>query len=176
MSHSENFETLDHPEEINTASVRLPVFLKTLAILTFVGCFLRIITAIAYISVMSSLMEISKSLSSLSPQNTDPDILNGYRWSIIFSYISIANAVFCTLAAILMLNRKITGYWIYMSVQVILIFAIVTVALFSPEENNDGIMQLFNVGMIVIIAGFCIMYTLNKKHLGKPKALKNIEI
>ena len=158
----EDLDLLDSRVVTKKYTGKRPVFLTVICILTFVGVGVSIIQNWV---VLYSLNQVEEAYSSFGGLNDD--LGDSYKWQKIYVLVNMFGALLCLAGAIIMLNLRKFGYFIYLGGQIIpLIIA------FLAMSNNTFLLGGFaGFGFIWFIAsmifpvGFSIMYGLNYKYM-----------
>lgn len=162
---NDNLDQFDAVEQ----PAKLPVFLKVLCILTFVGSGMGVLGALMSLMmgrfserVMTNANEFTDGMYDRMGINIDEMI----RWSAYSNYANLLGSAMCLTGALLMWKLKKTGYFLY--VPGAIIPAVVGV-IASQYIMGGGIFAGIGVagsviGVVVAIA-FIAMYGANYKHL-----------
>jgi hypothetical protein len=169
-------ETIDN-DFYEVKPVGVPVFLKVLCILTFVGCGVYFLSAIYGVITFETTKQSFKMMSQMSstlPSNPFSDMLGGtfehlenfFFWSQITQYASIVNCGLCLAGAIMMYKLKRNGFYIYTIGQILPIASGIMLYIAAKDIPFIGFTTIASVVMnIIFIAAFVIMYSVNLKHL-----------
>lgn len=163
---SEEINLLD--EEINNDAgpKTIPVFLKVLCILTFVGAGIGILSSLGSVFTMGKLEENMRVMDeAFSNSDIGVDFGNSYRWTKISYILNLIGSLLCLAGALIMWKLRKYGYYIYIFGQVLPLIAsfMVMNSMFSGVFGGFTIVMTF-FGMLFPIA-FIIMYGLNLKHM-----------
>lgn len=163
---NEEINLLD--EEINNdaGTKTIPVFLKVLCILTFVGAGIGILSSLGSIFTMGKLEENMRVMDeTFSNSDIGVDFGNSYRWTKISYILNLIGSLLCLTGALIMWRLRKYGYYIYIFGQVLPLIAsfMLMNSMFSGAFGGLTIIMTF-FGMIFPIA-FIIMYGLNLKHM-----------
>ena len=159
-------ETLDYEE-----TGKLPVFLKVLCILTFIGSGIGILMAIYSMTNMNAsieqLEESRRAFEQARLGSLDGQIAATEKWGM-FSYImSFVGSSLCLLGALLMWRLKKIGYFLYIPGHIIPLVASFIFA--NSMGSGSGFMSSFVyialIFQVVLAIAFIIMYGVNFKHL-----------
>lgn len=159
--------TLDYEENKG-----MPVFLKVLCILTFIGAGLGILMSIYSMFTVEqsikSLEQSSKLMGSSSPFGDLSGQIEATRqYGLLSAILSFVGNSICLLGAFMMWKLKRMGYFIYITGH---IFPIVGSILYATAsgEGSGFMSSMTYVGVVIqfIFSGaFIIMYGVNLKHL-----------
>lgn len=164
-------EILDYQENKVTG---IPVFLKVLCILTFVGAGLGILGSIYNIFAFETSLKQLENTQRVFSEGKNPfgsfnGIAEATRKYGMFSYtLNLIGSLICLFAAILMWKLKKAGFYIYTFGEILpFIGSILLVS--SIQTTNSGFMGTMST-LGVVISGifstaFIIMYAANLKHL-----------
>lgn len=163
---NEEINLLDEEITSNTGVSQMPVFLKVLCILTFVGAGITILSSLFSIFTMGQLEQSMKLMDdAFSDAQLGVDFGNSYRWTKISYFLNLFGSLMCLAGALFMWRLKKFGFYIYIVGQILpLIGSFMTI-----NSMLKGVLASF--GMIAMIFGmlfpiaFIIMYGLNLKHM-----------
>lgn len=153
---------------------KLPIFLKVLCILTFVGAGLGLLGGLYNMLMFDSVMkqlEQTQSILNDSPFGSFNGIIEATKkWGMLsYSLTTLGNAL-CIVGALMMWKLKKVGFFTYVVGELMpLVGSILLVNAMGDSGSGSGIFAFS--GMIgVVIAGifylaFIIMYAVNLKHL-----------
>ena len=161
-------DVLDFAEENNS---KLPQGLNVLTILTFIGCGIGLIGAIATPFIMRFSKEMMDKAASMSSDMTDKqlaDIARGKQMIeltqqniVPLTIVGVLGVLACLLGALWMRKRKKDGYWLYVAGEILpLIGSLIFLgtAAYADWKSYFG---------LIIPVVFIILYTVQKKHLIK---------
>lgn len=161
-------DVLDFAEENNS---KLPQGLNVLTILTFIGCGIGLIGAIATPFIMKFSKEMMDKAASMSSDMTDKqlaDIARGKQMIeltqqniVPLTIVGVLGVLACLLGALWMRKRKKDGYWLYVAGEILpLIGSLIFLgtAAYADWKSYFG---------LIIPVVFIILYTVQKKHLIK---------
>lgn len=169
-------ETIDNDFYIEKKP-ELPVFLKVLCILTFIGCgfyFLSAVYGLITFEASKQSFRMMSQMSSTLPSNPISNMFSGtfenlenfFFWSRISQFASIVNVGLCLAGALMMFKLKKNGFYIYALGQLLPIIAGIMLYLAAKDIPFLGFTTIAGVVMnIVFISAFVIMYAVNLKHL-----------
>lgn len=149
---------------------KLPVFLKVLCILTFVGSGFGIIGGL-YGALSASRTRKSFELLRTTDNPfvgkvTDAQIENLIHWQTIAGYVGLVASLLTLTGALLMWRRKKAGFGIYILGEIAPISTAILTAMAASGMAFMGIGTTVGVVFnILIAAAFIIMYGVNYKHL-----------
>ena len=153
---------------INQNNGQIPVFLKVLCILTFVGSGLGIIGALfGFISSGASeeSLRLSARIMHDSPFGNSINFEEMMKWQVYTNWANLIGSLLTLAGGLLMWKLKKLGYYLYIPGWIIPI----TVSAIGMKYMLSGMfagMGYVGVGInVVIAAAFIIMYGLNFKHL-----------
>lgn len=155
-------------ENINQSYGQIPVFLKVLCILTFVGSGLGILGALMGF-VSSGMTEESMRISTRMMQNTPfGDSINFeemMRWQVYTNWANLIGSLLTLAGGILMWKLRKIGYYLYIPGWIIPV-AISAIGMRYMLTGMFAGMGFVGIAINVIFAAaFIIMYGLNYKHL-----------
>ncbi len=155
----------------------LPVFLKVLCILTFVGCgfyFFSTLYGIFTFETTKQSFKMMSQMSSVIPQNPINNMFNGvfenlenfFFWSRISQFVNIVNVGMCLAGAIMMFKLKKNGFYIYAIGQVLAVAMYIILCVAVSDIPFLGLATIISAVLnIIVIVAFLIMYSVNLKHL-----------
>lgn len=165
-------ETLDLEENQQSG---LPVFLKVLCILTFVGTGLGIIGALynifAFDFTIKQLENQQEMLSSgFNPLGDMSGLIEATKkWGMISYFLTLAGNILCLIAALMMWKLKKIGFFIYIFGQILPMISAILISSSIKGGGGSGFMNMASsVGIIItgiFVTAFIIMYAVNFKHL-----------
>ena len=147
---------------------RIPVFLKVLCILTFVGSGLGILGAFVGL-LMRRMTEtnfrVMQSLGDDAFGLLGVDLEQMIKWQTYMNIANLIGAAMCLTGALLMWRLKKTGFYVYVPGALIplIVSAIGMQYIMSGFMSGFGMMGVVLSGMVS--AAFIIMYGVNYKHL-----------
>lgn len=162
-------ETLDQLESIEPQVPKLPVFLKVLCILTFVGSGMGILGALMNLVVSGVSKNILNTANEMSDGMYDRmgmDIDEMIRWTAYSNYANLLGSVLCLAGALMMWKLKRVGFYLYIPgnlVPLIMSFIVVNYTMGSGPFASLGIAGLAFSSLFYI--AFIVMYGFNYKHL-----------
>lgn len=153
---------------------KLPVFLKVLCILTFVGCGLSLIGIIYNLAAGTNAQSTIDKLQLQQGNEMIDGMVAGMKskitvmdkWMKIQTYVSIANLALCLTGALLMWKRKKAGFYLYTLAQILLVAVSIGYYTVIKDVPFLGITTLITqIIMIIFYGAFVIMYAANLKHM-----------
>lgn len=151
---------------------RIPVFLKVLCILTFVGAGLGVLGGIIGFFTLSFLENTMAAFSKAipnSPNTFNSEFENYYNILIWNMILSLLSSIICLVGALIMWKLKRIGYYFYILGQLFGIVALLLGMTAKPIGIGANPFEAFTVAIngfyILVLIGFVIMYGLNFKHL-----------
>lgn len=161
---------IDNQSDINPSGI--PMFLKVLCILTFVGAGLAILSSLLNLllyetlqSMFSSGPFVTREFSALG------DILEETKkWNMINYALAGTGSVFGLIGALMMWKLRKIGFYLYVFGQVLALTGSVVVSIGMSKVDLPGPMGNSSpfIGMVfsfLICIAFVIMYGVNFKHL-----------
>ncbi|MFN5417718.1 MAG: hypothetical protein ACK5B9_11725 [Flavobacteriia bacterium] len=163
-------DILDNSENENKGG--LPMFLKVLCILTFVGAGLGILGSLWSIFTFESSMktlELQRDLFAKNPMGDMSSIVEVTRKYGMFSYLmNLLGNSLCLVGALLMWKLKKIGFFTYIPGH-IFPFAGSVVMMSNMDGGTNNMMGAISSISLIIAAifsiAFIIMYSVNYKHL-----------
>jgi hypothetical protein len=168
-------DSLDYVEAENTGT---PVFLKVLCILTFVGAGLGFLGGIwTFFTVQNTF----GAFANLPGLNMFQGMEEYIFWAKLQAGAQMICNLLCIVGAVLMMQLKKVGYFMYLGGEIVPLFFAFMVASKQAEMMSSigsGIMP-FGGGMmssltwaglifqVIFVVAFVIMYSVNLKHLKK---------
>ncbi len=157
----------------NQQTKGLPVFLKVLCILTFVGAGLfGLMYIYNIISFESSIKQLEMSEKILSSSKNPFGDLSGTieatrQWGMLSYILALAGCVLCLVGALMMWKLKKIGFYTYVLGQIVpFIGSILMLNAMKGSSAFMGAVSSFGVILSAIIAlAFIVMYAFNFKHL-----------
>ncbi|UEG48572.1 hypothetical protein LK994_07975 [Ferruginibacter lapsinanis] len=166
-SNSSN-DVLNFAEENNS---KLPQSLNVLTILTFIGCGIGALGAVATPFIMKFSKEMMDKATSMSTEMSDKqlaDIARGKHMIeltqqniIPLTIIGVISIIACLVGALWMRKLKKDGYWLYVSGEVLPLIG--NAVFLGAAAYADWKSYL---GLLVPVV-FIILYTLQRKYLVK---------
>lgn len=149
---------------------KIPVFLKVLCILTFVGAGMGILG-----SVYNILMN-DFTIRSLEMQQNNPfGVFADYgqyietlkKWGVVAGCLNLLASALCLVGALMMWKLKKTGFFIYVAGQIIPFVVLYGLMGGAPAMGGPfaGFAMLGQVLGIIFPLAFVVMYSVNFKHL-----------
>lgn len=161
-------EALDQFEEIDKPAT-LPVFLKVLCILTFVGSGMGILGALLNLVLYSASSNIFRTANELSDGMYDRMGMNideMMRWTAYSNYANLVGSLLCLTGALLMWKLKKSGFYLYVPgnlLPLIVSFFAMNHIMGSGPFASFGVAGVMFSGLFYI--AFIVMYGINFKHL-----------
>lgn len=151
----------------------MPVFLKVLCILTFVGAGLY---ALVYIFNMinfeSSIRQLEMSQEILSSSKSPFGDMSGLveatkKWGMLSYMLGLAGCILCLAGALMMWKLKKIGFYIYVAGQIIpFIGSFLMISANTGSSAFMGAVSTFSIVLSIILSlAFIVMYAFNLKHL-----------
>ena len=147
---------------------KLPVFLKVLCILTFVGSGLAILSSFFGL-IFSSYSEDSFRLLESMPKNgvMDFDFTNMMKWQKYSNLANLLGSVLCLTGALLMWSRRKLGYFVYIPGAIIPgIIGVIAIGNMMSGALS-GFAKIGGYANIFFGIAFIVMYGVNYKALNK---------
>jgi hypothetical protein len=148
----------------------IPMFLKVLCILTFIG---------AGIGILSGLWNLLTFQTTLATLQASQEMLGGFygdmselievtkKWGFLAHILTLLGAALCLVGALMMWKLKKTGFYIYVVGQILPLIA--SFGLMGGLTSSGGLFaSMAIVGMILgtlFPIAFIVMYGLNLKHM-----------
>jgi hypothetical protein len=158
-------ELIDNENQENT---NLPVFLKVLCILTFVG------TGIGILSGLYSTFTFSSSMEQLELLQNNPYMGNmseflevNRKYGFIVQLMALSGNILCLVAALFMWKLKKFGFYMYVVGQIIPLIGSFGLmgGLSASNSMFAGIAVVASIVGTLFPIAFVIMYALNLKHM-----------
>lgn len=152
----------------------LPMFLKVLCILTFVGAGLyTLVYLFNIINFDSSIRQMELSQKMLSSKDNPFGDMTGLitatkKWGMLSYALGLAGCLLCLAGALLMWKLKKTGFYIYVLGQIIPFIGsfLLMSAAGNQSEGFMGAVSTISVIIAIIFSlAFIVMYAFNLKHL-----------
>ncbi|MGV3630386.1 MAG: hypothetical protein ACO1O6_04240 [Bacteroidota bacterium] len=151
----------------------LPVFLKVLCILTFVGAGLySLVYLFNMINFESSIKQLEASQEILSSTNNPFGDMSGLiaatkKWGMLSYILGFAGCILCLVGALMMWKLKKIGFYIYVAGQIIpFIGSFLMMSASSGSGEFMGAVSTISVVFAILFSvAFIIMYGVNLKHL-----------
>lgn len=163
-------DILDNSEIENKGG--LPMFLKVLCILTFVGTGIGIIMSLYNILMFDAsikTLELQRDLFAKNPMGDMSSIVQATKDYGMFSYLmSLLGNIICLVGALLMWKLKKIGFYSYLIGQIIPFIGSITMISHISDSGNNMVGTISNISIIIaglFVAAFIIMYAVNYKHL-----------
>ncbi len=148
----------------------IPMFLKVLCILTFVGA------GIGLLSGIYSLLMNERSLQVLEGMSNNPFggtvdytayIEKMRKWGVLVAILNIVANGLCLGGALMMWKLKKSGFYMYVVGQIVPFIALYGLlgGMMPNMGPMQGIMVVAQVFGFIFPAAFVVMYGLNLKHL-----------
>lgn len=151
-------EILDQEMMPQSGTVKRPVFLTVLCILTFIGVGLTILSQAASYIAFQSLTDAAGTLEELGSSPEIEAAKNALRYVYVFLAVGIGGSLLCLLGAIMMWKLKRLGYYIYIAGQVIPV--VISFALQAVAVN-----VLTIISSVFLPVLFIVLYGVNFRHL-----------
>ncbi|MBI5218716.1 MAG: hypothetical protein HY958_07295 [Bacteroidia bacterium] len=156
--------------EQTSETKKMPVFLKVLCILSFVGVGLAIISSIWGYFAAKAVSAVSQGFADLGDKlaegqasgqmNAAMDSVNAsLKWAGVNAIVGVIAALICLIGVIMMWKLKKTGYYIYIIGE---IAPVIAGAVLMGGSFFGG--MAIAMSLVVPIA-FIVMYGLNLKHM-----------
>jgi hypothetical protein len=157
----------------NEQTKGLPVFLKVLCILTFVGAGLYALASLYnMVAFESSIKQLEMSNEILSSTDNPLGDMTGLieatkKWGMLSYALGLTGCILCLVGALMMWKLKKTGFYIYVVGQIIpFIGSYLLMSANTGGNNFMGTVSTISIVMSVIFsAAFVVMYAFNLKHL-----------
>ena len=152
----------------------IPVFLKVLCILTFIGAGIGLIMGlVSMFTIESSIKSMENSQKLLGNSsifgNMDGQIEATRKFGLQSAILSTIGNALCLLGAIMMFKLKRNGYFIYIAGQIIpSVGAVIFTTSIKGGASGGSMASMMYAGLVFQIAlalAFIIMYGVNLKHL-----------
>lgn len=154
--------------EVDQAPKGIPVFLKVLCILTFVGSGIGVLGALIGLATSGLANDGFRMM-----EHMDNGIFGDFgfnieqmiKWQKYMNFANLGGSLLCLTGALLMWRLKKTGYFLYVPGVLIplVVSAIGMQYIMTGFMASMGIIGVFISGLIA--AAFIVMYGLNFKHL-----------
>jgi hypothetical protein len=162
-------EALDQLDNFEQKPAELPVFLKVLCILTFVGSGWGLLSGLFNVVMVDSSRELLETANRFSDGIYDRmgfDIDEMIRWTNYSNYANLLGSALCLTGALLMWKLKKVGFYLYVPGNLIPL-----IVSFFAVNYMMGSGPFASLGMIGVVFGslfslaFIVMYGVNFKHL-----------
>ena len=163
----EELDIIDNDSNYGGAQ-KLPVFLKVLCILTFVGSGLGILGAFIGFLTSDMAVESYELMQSMGGGGFDVlgfDLEEMVKWQNYMNIGNLVGSVLCLMGALMMWKLKKVGFYLYLpgSIIPLVVTGIGMQYVFTGFMSGLGIFSVVING--IFTAAFIIMYGVNFKHL-----------
>jgi hypothetical protein len=157
--------TLDPQSE----SIKMTTTIKVMTILTFIGCVYSLITAISYINpqltLEMQLEPLQQMLDKAEETSGNEMMVNIYLKSMdnvrilfenkyLFAIISLIGVGLCVYGAVEMRKMKKTGFYAYVSGQILPLLASLAITGWNIASGSTFIVSLLFFGIFILIYAF----------------------
>lgn len=161
-------EAANIDNDYNHEQDKIPIFLKVLCILTFVGSGLTVLIGIVNLALFTP-ADAYKIIAEASPSALSelPPYDEYIKWSTYSNVVSLFAGLLGLTAAILMWKRKKTGYFLYIFSWVVPFGMSFIANEHIATESSKAFFPIMTALTFLIMGAFIVMYGLNLKHMNK---------